>query len=157
VAVPHVGVGIYVRTVRYREVSGMSAEMVSTTARVAHVMTTRLVTVRPDESLVSAWELMARGDIHHLPVVVDGRCLAVIDDRIVAGALANPLARPRRCVADVMPARVHCVVAGTSVRRVAEMMRDERATAVPVVDEHMRLLGLVTDRDVVAAVADEIV
>jgi CBS domain-containing protein len=135
----------------------MTAETVSATACVADVMSVRLMTIRPDDSLLSAWELMARGDIHHLPVVVDGRCLAVLDDRIVAGALANPLARPRRCVADVMPARVHCVVADTSVRRVAELMRIERATAVPVVDEHMKLLGLVTDRDIVAAVADGIV
>lgn len=119
--------------------------------RVDDVMAVHLVTVSPTDSLVSAWELMARGDIHHLPVVVHGRCLSVLDDRAVAGALASPLARPRRRVADVMPPRVHCVLPGTSLRRVAEIMVLERATAVPVVDERMRIVGLVTDRDVVAA------
>lgn len=121
---------------------------------VADVMARRLVVVAPGDSLVSAWELMARGDIHHLPVVdVAGRCLAVLDDRVVAGALANPLARPRRRVCDVMAPRVHCVLADTPLRRAAEIMRAERTTAVPVVDERMRLLGLVTDRDLVTAVA----
>ena len=132
----------------------MTAETVHSETSVADVMSRRLVAVGPEDSLLSAWELMARGDIHHLPVLVHGRCMSVVDDRIVAGALANPIARPRRRVADVMPPRVHCVLADTPVRRAAEIMRDEHATAVPVVDERMNILGLVTDRDVVAAVAD---
>jgi CBS-domain-containing membrane protein len=121
--------------------------------RVADVMAVHLVTIAPTDSLLAAWELMARGDIHHLPVVVNGRCLSVVDDRVVAGALANPLARPRRRVADVMPPRVHCVLPDTPLSRAAEIMHLERVTAVPVVDEHMALVGLVTDRDVVVAVA----
>lgn len=120
---------------------------------VRDVMAARLVTVAPTDSLLAAWELMARGDIHHLPVVVNGRCLSVVDDRLVAGALANPLARPRRRVADVMPPRVHCVLPTSSLRRAVEIMATERVTAVPVVDERMTLLGIVTDRDVVGAVA----
>ena len=120
---------------------------------VADMMSARLVTVTPEDSLLSAWELMARGGIHHLPVVVNGRCLAVLDDRMVAGALADPVTRPRRRVRDVMPPRVHCVPADTPLHRAARIMRDERSTAVPVVDERMRLVGIVTDRDMVAAVA----
>ena len=125
----------------------------TTTTTVADVMSVRLVTVAPTDSLLSAWELMTRGGIHHLPVVVAGRCVSVVDDRIVASALANPLARPRRRVADVMPPRVHCVLGDTTLRRAAEIMHLENATAVPVVDARLNLVGLVTDRDVVAAVA----
>ncbi|MDQ1711148.1 MAG: hypothetical protein QOE45_598 [Frankiaceae bacterium] len=120
---------------------------------VADVMAVGIVTVAPTDSLASAWELMARGDIHHLPVVLNDRCLSIVDDRAVAAALANPLARPRRRVADVMSPRVHCVLPDTPLRRAAEIMCNERVTAVPVVDEHLRIVGLVTDRDVVAAVA----
>lgn len=121
---------------------------------VSDVMSTRLVTVGPDDSLLAAWELMARGGIHHLPVVVNGRCVAVVDDRLVAGTLANPLARARRKIGHVMPPRIHCVLADTPLRRAAEIMYVEQVTAVPVVDEDMRIVGLVTDRDVVAAVAN---
>ena len=131
----------------------MSTEAVPRETTVADVMAVRLITVEPTDSLLSAWELMARGEIHHLPVVVHGRCVSILDDRLVASSLANLLSRPRRRVADVMPPRVHCVLRDTSVRRAAEIMHEERSTAVPVVDEHMNLLGLVTDRDVVAAVA----
>lgn len=120
----------------------------------ADVMSRLLVTVRSDESLLAAWELLSRGDIHHLPVVEDERCIAILDDRVVAAAIASPLVTRRRRVSEVMPQRVHCVLPDTPLRRIAEIMRMERATAVPVVDEHLRLLGLVTDRDLVYAVAD---
>jgi CBS domain-containing protein len=118
------------------------------------VMTRTLVTVRPDESLLSAWELLSRGEIHHLPVVTGERCVSVVDDRVVAAAVANPLVTRRRRISDVMPQRVHCVLPDTPLRRIAEIMRLEKATAVPVVDEHLRLLGMVTDRDLVFAVAE---
>ena len=131
----------------------MTTEATTTAASVADVMSAMLITVGPEDSLLSAWELMARGDIHHLPVVVNGRCVSLLDDRTVAGALANPLAEPRRRISDVMPVRVHCVVADTPLRRAAEIMRMERTTALPVVDEHMTLIGLVTETDIVRAVA----
>ncbi|HWL37994.1 MAG TPA: CBS domain-containing protein [Frankiaceae bacterium] len=120
---------------------------------VSSVMTRLLVTVGPDESVYAAWDLLSRGRIHHLPVVVQGRCVAVVEDRAVAAAIAGPIASGRHRVADVMPSRVHCVLPDTPVRRVAEIMALEETTAVPVVDEHMELLGLVTHRDVVRAVA----
>lgn len=63
----------------------------------------------PDDSLVAAWELMARGDIHHLPVAVGRRCVSLLDDRVVATTLATivPVAP---AVREVMPARVQCIL-----------------------------------------------
>ena len=124
-----------------------------TESRVGEIMTTSLVTVAPADSLVSAWELMSRGDIHHLPVVAGGRCVGLLDDRMIAADLARPLLGQRRRVSDAMPPRVHCILPDTPVRRAAEMMRDGCLTAIPVVDTTMRLVGLVTDRDMVGIVA----
>ena len=126
---------------------------IDTAACVRDVMTTRLVTVTPDDSLVAAWELMARGDIHHLPVIEGRRCVSLLDDRVVATALAGIVTRPRRRIRDVMAARVHCILPTDSLKRAAEVMDLERATALPVVDDAMNLVGLVTDRDIVHAVA----
>ncbi|MDT4922652.1 MAG: L-aspartate semialdehyde sulfurtransferase [Pseudonocardiales bacterium] len=124
-----------------------------TTTNVSEIMTTTLVTVTPTDSLVSAWELMSRGDIHHLPVVVGARCVGLLDDRMIAADLARPRLGPRRRVSDAMPLRVRCVLPDTLVRRAAEVMRDEDLTALPVVDATMRLVGMVTDRDMVRIVA----
>jgi CBS domain-containing membrane protein len=120
---------------------------------VRDVMSRTLVTVPPDESLLSAWELLSRGEFHHLPVVDRARCVSLVDDRQVAAALANPLVRRHRRVSEMMPRRVHRVLEDTSLRRVAEIMLLEHVTGLPVVDERMGLVGLVTDRDVLAAVA----
>lgn len=131
----------------------MTAATVTREPLVSDVMTRQPVTVGPEESLFAAWSLLSSGDVHHLPVVSDGRCLAVLDDRTVAAAVMSaPTLRSRR-VADVMPPRVHCVLPGTTLRRAAGIMAMEHATAVPVVDGTLRLVGLVTHRDVVAAVA----
>lgn len=126
---------------------------VTTDTSVAEIMSTSLLTVAPTDSLVSAWELMSRGDIHHLPVVVGGRCVGMLDDRVIAADLSRPLLWQRRYVSDAMPPRVHCILADTTVRRAAQMMLDEHLTAMPVVDGTMRLVGLVTDRDMVGVVA----
>ena len=122
--------------------------------QVIDVMSDVVVTVTPADSLLAAWELLWRGGFHHLPVVgSDGRCLSLLDDRLVAGSLVATYGLTRRRVADIMPARVHCITAGSSLGEAAEIMHQDRATALPVVDERMHLIGIVTDSDVVAVVA----
>ena len=143
---------------------GMTANPIAAPVRIAaalaaeDVMTRRLVTVTPDDSLLAAAELLSRSHFRHLPVVGPaGRCLGVIDDRMLTAAwLAGPFAPPQRRVGEIVPVRVHCVRPGTTVGRIAEIMLAEGTTAVPVVDEHRDLLGLVTDRDVLAAVEAEL-
>jgi CBS domain-containing protein len=55
----------------------------------------------------------------------------------------QPLAR------DVMTANVISVAPETTVRSVCNLMREHEIGAVPIVDVLGRILGLVTDRDVV--------
>jgi CBS domain-containing protein len=60
---------------------------------------------------------------------------------------------------DVMRTDVPLVQEQTSIQHVAQLMRDENVGFVPIVrdDGSRRLVGVVTDRDiVVAAVADEL-
>jgi CBS domain-containing protein len=51
-------------------------------------------------------------------------------------------------VKDVMHPGVHWVEPGTSITEIARLMRDEDIGAVPV-GENDRLVGMVTDRDIV--------
>ena len=128
------------------------------TRRVADVMTRRLVTVGPEDTLLAAWELLSRSDFRHLPVVGnDGRVLAVVDECLLAAEwMSAPLAAGRRRrIGEFMPQRVHCVHVDAPLGRVAEIMAAERATCVPVVDDGMHLVGLVTDVDIVRSVAAE--
>lgn len=51
-------------------------------------------------------------------------------------------------VSDLMSAPAICVLADTSVRDIAELLVNKRISAVPVVDRDNRLLGLVSEADV---------
>lgn len=51
--------------------------------------------------------------------------------------------------AEIMTRTVKAVTPDSSIREVAQIMRDENTGVVPVVDQNHQLRGLVTDRDIV--------
>src|SRR6185503_20703751 len=72
---------------------------------VAEVMTTDLLTIAAEESIIMAWELMCRAQVHHLPVIGHGgRFLGVLDAQtITAGWEATPPRRARRPAQALLP------------------------------------------------------
>jgi CBS domain-containing protein len=67
--------------------------------KVADVMTTRLVTVSPDDDILAAARLMGEKRIRHLPVIQGENVLGILGIRDVLGALAETLWRTRDPVA----------------------------------------------------------
>jgi CBS domain-containing protein len=59
--------------------------------RVGEVMSTRLVTVGPDDDLLAAARLMGERQIRHLPVLEGENLLGIVGIRDVLGALAERL------------------------------------------------------------------
>lgn len=59
--------------------------------RVGDVMTTRLVTIAPDDDVVAAATLMQERRIRHLPVIQDGNVLGIVGIREVLRALVERL------------------------------------------------------------------
>jgi CBS domain-containing protein len=56
---------------------------------------------------------------------------------------------------DVMTESVKTAVANTDLATVATLMRDENVGIVPIVDDDGRLIGVITDRDIVVRVDAE--
>ena len=52
-------------------------------------------------------------------------------------------------VADVMTTRPRCATPDTPLAEVAQIMETENVGAVPLIDDQDRLVGMVTDRDIV--------
>ena len=118
------------------------------------VMTAPVWTVTPDTSPWGAWDLMVRQGIRHLVVVANGRCIGVLEDReLFAQWPMGPLALRRTRIASMVRRRTTCVLPGTDLRDVARVMREERVDAVPVVDAHGSLIGVVTGSDILGVVA----
>ena len=123
---------------------------------VSEVMSTDLMVVGADESVIMCWELMARAGVHHLPIVTEaGHFRGVVDaatiarhwdaggpDRIrtPAWALVRNRTHPRVHPSDPIPAA-------------AARMLDARTDAVGVIDEQGVLVGLVTAVDLLVALA----
>jgi len=141
--------------------------------KVKDVMTREPITVDPEAPLGTAMEVMRRKRIRHLPVVDDaGRLVGIITDRDLrqatfAPALAEHLSlqaqrRLRGLGQTLEDLRVkHAmtwVVVTTEpeapIARAAVVMFERRIGSLPVVEDG-KLVGILTERDLLLALAKE--
>jgi CBS domain-containing protein len=134
--------------------------------RARDIMTSPVITVRPDTSIKAAAAILAERGFTALPVVDDDERLIgvvteadLVRDRIPrdARALCHPhaeeLPRPlTTAVGEVMTTPAVGMAAGTDVAVLAAAMLDAGQRSVPIVDG-ARVVGIVTRRDIVRVVA----
>jgi acetoin utilization protein AcuB len=126
-------------------------------------MTARPVTVTPEDSLAHALRLTREHRVRHLPVVRNGELAGILSDRDIRLAMPSPIevADPERAamlertpVERVMTREVITAGPFDTVEDAAEQICRHRIGALPVVDAHGRLLGMITETDVVTAFAE---
>lgn len=126
-------------------------------------MTRDPVVVAPDDSLAYALRLTREQRIRHLPVVQNGELVGIVSDRDLRTAMPSPLTvndadraafLERTQVAEIMTREV--VTAGPldTVEDAATQLCRRRIGALPVVDAHGRLLGIVSEGDILHAFAE---
>jgi len=132
---------------------------------VRDVMTTTVVTARPDLRVKQAIELLDRHQITALPVV-DGhdRLVGVVSEADVLRDAVLPDRRTREIpvetpgrtsalrVSDVMTAHPMSVAADADLAVAAGLLVDTQVKSLPVV-EGDRVVGIVSRRDVIAVLA----
>jgi predicted transcriptional regulator len=124
--------------------------------RAADVMTTDLLAVDASESLIMAWELMTRAGVHHVPIVREGRCQWVLDDRRLATEIVHePLGHQRRAVGDLLTAPTLRVALDEPLRGVARELLASTNDAVLVHSEDGQTVGMITVHDVLRALTGE--
>jgi acetoin utilization protein AcuB len=124
-----------------------------------------VVTVKPQDSIRHAREIMEQRRINQLPVVVDGRLVGIVTDRDLRDAFPsvfehpgdNGHGRPTAAadpklipVEDVMTANVLTLAPDGRVEEAARLMRQQRIGAIPIVTGG-RLVGILTRSDVLGA------
>lgn len=124
---------------------------------VRDIMSQPVLTVETDETLWDAWQLLFVSGLRHL-VVIDrlGQTVGVLSDRNILAevpATAEHLSGKR--VSDVL-ARVPVVVIGPHAdpREAAAVMARATSEAVPVIEQDGRLVGIVTESDLVRWLGD---
>jgi CBS domain-containing protein len=126
------------------------------TMRAADVMSRTLVTIEPDESPLMAWELMRRGDLHHLPVIdADSRVVGVLKREDVASHWSGGPAEQSSVWVGRLLDTQPCPQATQDMplAAVACLMIDSDADVVAVTGPTGALEGLITATDVLKAVA----
>ncbi|MEW6338801.1 MAG: CBS domain-containing protein [Acidobacteriota bacterium] len=124
--------------------------------KVADIMSRNVVTLTVDDTLADARDTMTRGNIHHLPVVREGRLVGLVTHHDLLSAsvsvFAEVPAREERQLFARIPVQelMHdavTVTADTPIRDAGAILLDTAFGCLPVVDREGHLLGIVTETD----------
>lgn len=124
--------------------------------KVADVMTTDVLTVPPAATLKEVARALAGRGISGVPVVdEDGQVLGVVSEAdILAKERADGGAKhDARTAGEAMTSPAIAVTPAHRVDRAAALMLDQAVNRLPVVDDELRLVGIVTRADLVRAFA----
>jgi CBS domain-containing protein len=136
---------------------------------VRELMTRHPVTVRPQTTVKAALRLLDENNVTMLPVVAaDGRVRGVVSEADLIRDLVHRDPRlqelepgtgreldPPRQVVDVMSNSALTVHPDTDVAIAVELATSTGIKSLPVVDEKNRIVGVLSRRDVVRALARE--
>ena len=124
---------------------------------VREIMMGSPVTLKPQDTLDLANDVISLGRIRHIPVVEDGRLVGLLSDRDLIGAAATAIfgLKPKSksallksfLIKDVMKKRVITVTPETPIKDAARLMKEKKIGCVPVVNEGA-LVGLLTTTDI---------
>jgi CBS domain-containing protein len=114
---------------------------------VSEIMTTKLRTMRADDSVTIAEWLLALDEIHHV-VVVDAhdKVIGIVSDRDILRAFGSkPVANMP--VSGIMSRHVQTIAPDAPAREALERMQRGKFHALPVTDNQDRIVGIVTSTD----------
>ncbi len=135
----------------------MTTSMIRTSPAktIGEIMSKPVLTVEIGESLWDAWQLLFVSGLRHLVVLDDnGICIGILSDRNILADVPSTLEHlADRRVRDII-ARVPIATTSPDVnpRAAAMVMREQAIEALPVIDND-RLVGIVTESDIVHWVA----
>ena len=124
---------------------------------VREIMMGSPVTLKPDDTLDLANDVISLGRIRHIPIVDDGRLVGVITERDLIGAAAGRIFGLKQknksallkivSIKEVMKKRVVTAAPDTPIKDIAHLMAEKKIGCVPVVSAGA-LVGLVTTTDI---------
>lgn len=122
-------------------------------------MTRDPIAVTPETSMMRAAKTIKDKAVHMLPVVdAEGRVVGVVTDRDLKEASPSKATTldvhelyyllSEVKVKDIMTSKVYTLTPEDTVERAAVLMRDKRIGGLPVVEADNRLVGVITESDV---------
>jgi len=134
---------------------------------IENFMTKDVVTLSMDADIAQARRIMIRHRIRHLPVTRPDRTLiGIITDRDIRSALPSSVGRNHRrkpddtdtatgiFVQDIMTKDPVSISLSSTIQDALLLVEKTRVGAFPVVDEEFKVVGIVSDRDLLNAFID---
>jgi CBS domain-containing membrane protein len=134
--------------------------------KVADLMTTAVFTLRLDKKILIAKQIMDWAHIRHVPVVDhEDRVVGIVSYRDILRASISPLSTKvakleqrqhlgEHSVRDIMQTRVQTIAPDAPVHEAAAVMRKEKIGCLPVVNDEKKLLGIVTEHDLLRLIEE---
>jgi CBS domain-containing protein len=130
--------------------------------RVSEIMTTKVVTTRPDDPITKIWDLMVEKDYTGLPVVKDGKLIGMITRfdmlkgtaRIGKESGKRPVDSMQTPVEKFMSSPLYFVMPEDRVRKAIELMLKHDVGRISVVDGE-NLVGIVDRNDLMKSYIGE--
>jgi CBS domain-containing protein len=112
-------------------------------------MTKDVITLGPENTLGEAREILLRKHIHHLPIVEGRHLVGMLTswDLFKLGKSADEYAGMK--IKEIMTTKVATLGPDQHLGAVAEVLTVHLFHAVPIVNDHHELLGIVTSTDIV--------
>lgn len=124
---------------------------------VREIMMGSPVTLKPEDTLDLANDVISLGRIRHIPVLADGRLVGLLSERDLIGAAANQIFGLKQksksallktvLIKDIMKKKVVTVTPDTPIKDAAHLMATKKIGCVPVVTDGA-LVGLLTTTDI---------
>lgn len=124
-------------------------------------MSKDLITVDEDASIMKASKIMKQNGIKHLPVLRKGRLVGIVSDRELKEATPSKATTldihemyhllDQIKVKSLMPKQLFTITPGETAEKAAAVMLKRYISALPVVDEHGALQGIITKGDIFKA------
>lgn len=117
--------------------------------QLALLMTRNPITISPNEDIAVASKILLENNIRRLPVVEDERLVGIISVADIVAAIADMNITDH--VGKYMNPVSVPVWTDTPLNVVARIMELARTKAVTVIDNHLEVVGIITDRDIINA------
>ena len=128
---------------------------------VSRSMTPKVMTVDPEASILDAQELMADNKIRHIPIVdPNQQLIGIVTDRDIRSALPRRLGEVPQSekksisalkVKDIMTKDPITISPTSTIQDALLLIQNAKVGALPVVDDHKRLKGIISVRDLLRA------
>lgn len=128
------------------------------------IMTRKVVTVEADDELWTVQEIFNEQRFHHLLVLEYGKLFGIVSDRDLLKALSPNLGTNVETPRDLatLNKKVHHIMSrkpihlheDASIFDAVDLFNQNTISCIPIVDEEMRPVGIVSWRDIMRAIGE---